>query len=131
MKLSSDLDMLHLKEALEASWNVDTSYEQVSVLGNPALGQCYPTSRVVQSFFPETEIVQGQVWNTEKIEIHFWNVLNVGGKLLHIDLTWQQFPLGSSVRTYEIRDRGTLNDSRKTIDRFELLNMRVRKFLAL
>ena len=39
MKLSSDLDMLHLKEALEASWNVDTSYEQVSVLGNPALGQ--------------------------------------------------------------------------------------------
>ena len=34
--------------ALEASWDHLTAYRGVVCAGNPALGQCYPTSRVVQ-----------------------------------------------------------------------------------
>ena len=86
-------DFLKLREALEASWDEQTSYLSVSKEGNPASGQCYPTSRVVQFFFPETEILKGKVWNGKEIETHFWNGLTVEETLYHIDLSWQQFPL--------------------------------------
>jgi hypothetical protein len=127
--MASKIDMLQLREALEASWDKATAYKGVFTEGNPALGQCYPTSWVIQSFFPETEIVEGEVWNGTEIEKHFWNVLKVGDTLYHIDLTWQQFPAGSSVRSYKIRDRETLNDSQQTIDRCELLRTRVIDYL--
>lgn len=41
-------DLLLLREALEASWDEKTSYLGVKEKGNPALGQCYPTFRVVR-----------------------------------------------------------------------------------
>lgn len=125
------IDMLKLREALEASWDSETSYLNVSEKGNPALGQCYPTSWLVQHFFPETEIVEGQVWTGKSSEKHFWNVLVVGGVDYHIDLSWQQFPVGSSVRSYKIRDRETLGDSQKTIDRCQLLLKRVMDYIAI
>lgn len=53
--------MLRLREALAASWNKRTAYLEVEQVGNPALGQCYPTSRVVQHYYPETEIIKGKV----------------------------------------------------------------------
>jgi hypothetical protein len=62
--------MLRLCEALEASWDGS---------GNPACGQCYATSRVVQHYYPATEIIKGKVWTGEREEIHFWNGLPVGG----------------------------------------------------
>lgn len=82
-------NLLKIREALEASWDEKTSYLAVKQKGNPALGQCYPTSRVVQYFFPETEIIKGKVWNGKEIETHFWNGLSVNGNLYHIDLSWQ------------------------------------------
>ena len=124
------VDILKIREALEASWDEDTSYLAVKKRGNPALGQCYPTSRVVQHFFPETEIIKGKVWNGKEIETHFWNGLAVSGELYHIDLSWQQFPTGSSVRTFEILDRNLLDDSESTLKRCELLLERVSKYLA-
>jgi hypothetical protein len=51
-----------LREALAASWDKRTAYLEVEQAGNPALGQCYPTSRVVQHYYPETEIIKGIVW---------------------------------------------------------------------
>lgn len=77
MKISSKPSLLLICEALEASWDDKTAYLSVKKEGNPALGQCYPTARVVQYFFPETEIIKGKVWNGNKIEIHFWNGLLV------------------------------------------------------
>lgn len=59
--VKSQTDLLKIREALEASWDEKTSYLAVKQEGNPALGQCYPTSRVVQHFFPETEIIKGKV----------------------------------------------------------------------
>lgn len=122
---------LHLiREALEASWCVETSYGEVSDINNPALGQCYPTSRVIQHFYPETEIVQGQVKTRSGTETHFWNLLESKGYEYHIDLTWQQFPYGTVVKEWEIRRRDQLGDSGTTITRVNILLARVEDYLS-
>lgn len=124
------IDLAHLRAALEASWQPDTAYLTVKEAGNPALGQCYPTSRVVQYFYPDVEIVEGEVLTPSgKIEKHFWNVLNVNDKELHIDFSWQQFPQGSKIKSWSVRDREHLNDSEKTIQRVEKLLARVKRYL--
>lgn len=97
-------DLLKLREAIEASWDELTAYLGVKQEGNPALGNCYPTSWVVQHFFPETEIIKDRVWNGTEEETHFWNGLMTSGTMYHIDLSWQQFPAGSSVKSYEVLD---------------------------
>jgi hypothetical protein len=63
--------MLRLREVLEASWDKQTSYQAAEQAGNPAFGQCYPTSRVVQHYDPATEIIKGRVWTGQNEEIHF------------------------------------------------------------
>jgi hypothetical protein len=123
--------MLKLREALEASWDSKTSHKNVAIEENPALGQCYPTSRVVQVFFPESEIAEGEVWTKSGHEKHFWNVINIDGKDHHIDFTWQQFPHGSHIIKYKIRDRKTLGDGPVTIRRVELLLNRVNQYLGI
>lgn len=122
------MEMHKLREALEASWKPDTAYLNVSEEGNPALGQCYPSSWVVQYYFPVTEIVEGQVWTGRKTEKHFWNVLNVNGIMYHIDFTWQQFPKGSTVQSFKIRDRTKLGDGPETVARIDLLLKRVEHY---
>lgn len=129
MKALEKVPMTRLREALEASWKPDTAYLQVFEQGNPALGQCYPTARLVQYYFPKTEIVEGQVWTGKSVGKHFWNILIINGDEYHIDYSWQQFPHGSSVRNYKVRDRDTLGDSEETIHRVELLKSRVKDFL--
>jgi len=121
--------MARLREAIEASWGQDTAYLQAYEEGNPALGNCYPTSRVVQYFFPRMEITYGTVWTGKQEEGHFWNVLIEDGIEYHIDLTWQQFPHGSIVKGYAIRDRETLGDSEATLKRVDTLLRRVVHYL--
>ncbi len=123
------VDLLRLREALEASWSSDTSYGGMETAGNPARGQCYPTARVVQHFYPKTEVVEGEVWTGEDVEAHFWNVVTNDGALLHLDLTWSQFPTGSSVRTYAVRDRSGFDDGPETVRRVETLLGRVTAWL--
>ncbi len=122
--------MLRLREALAASWDKRTAYLEVEHAGNPALGQCYPTSRVVQHYYPETEIIKGDVWTGETTEVHFWNGLRIGNDLYHIDLSWQQFPAGSIIQGFVIVDRQELNDSETTIRRCALLLNRVVEYLT-
>jgi len=57
MKSDSKIDFLDLRQAIEKSWQPDTAYGFVEEKGNPALGQCYPTSRVVQYYYPKSEVV--------------------------------------------------------------------------
>jgi hypothetical protein len=123
-------NMVKLRHALEASWDEKTSFQSVSDKDNPALGQCYPTSRVVQFFYPETEIVEGKVWTGNKFEKHFWNVLEANGHQYHIDFTWQQFPSGSIIKSWKTLDRNKLGDGPNTIKRVELLQRRVKNYLA-
>lgn len=119
------VNMLSLRCAIEASWKPDTAYLEVFEHDNPALGQCYPTARVVQHFFPLTEIAEGEVWTNNGIEKHFWNILRKGEIEYHIDFSWQQFPHGSYVKTHKVRDREALGDSDKTLKRIALLLDRV------
>jgi hypothetical protein len=124
-----DLSMLQLRRALEASWQPDTAYLRVQREGNPALGQCYPTSRVLQHYFPAAEIVEGEVITPIATEKHFWNLLVAHGVEIHIDLTWQQFPPGSYVASWQVRDRNTLGDGPETLRRVDLLTKRVERQL--
>jgi hypothetical protein len=125
------VDLLRLRNALEASWDSKTSFDGLAKPGNPAYGQCYPTARVVQHYFPETEIAEGHVWHDgQEFERHFWNVLDHEGTLFHIDLSWQQFPIGSSVHDYTVADRSTITESPETASRVEILLRRVEAWLA-
>jgi hypothetical protein len=115
------VDLIALREALEASWSARTSYGGVWEEANPALGQCYPTARVVQHFLPRSEIVKGSVWTGVREEIHFWSELVVDNATIAIDLTWQQFPPGSVVTARETLDRNRLGDGPTTVARCDLL----------
>ena len=126
--LSQDF-MLRLREALIASWDKRTAYLEMEQTGNPSLGQCYPTSRTVQHYYPETEIIKGQVWTGKILECHFWNGLHIGPDWYHVDLTWQQFPPGSIVKEFAVVKRQDLNDSAATVLRCTLLLKRVDDYL--
>ena len=121
--------MLRLREALEASWDRQTACGAVEQVGNPALGQCYPTCRVVQHYYPAAEIIKGKVWTGESEETHFWNGLLVGDEWYHIDLSWRQFPVGSAIREFVVLDRRFTGDSKATILRCALLLTRVEGYL--
>jgi hypothetical protein len=119
-----------LAAALEASWDHRTAYRGITRPGNPAFGQCYPTSRVVQFFYPETEIARGDVWTGSGTECHFWNVRGSGSRAEWIDLSWKQFPPGSVVRRFELLDRRQYGDSPATLERCALLVRRVLSHLG-
>jgi hypothetical protein len=119
------VSLVQLRAALEASWDRRTAYGDVHQPGNPALGQCYPTSRVVQWFFPELEIACGEVETGSGLEAHFWNIDPAPKPASHIDLTWKQFASGSKVAHFRILDRHALNDSPPTVARCLLLLERV------
>ncbi|HEX8379149.1 MAG TPA: hypothetical protein VF619_01215 [Allosphingosinicella sp.] len=114
-----------LRAAVEDSWDHRTAYLGLTRPGNRAFGQCYPTSRVVQFFYPEMEIARGEVWTGSGAECHFWNVRGSGDGAEWIDLSWKQFPPGSAVRRFELLDRQSLGDSPPTLARCELLLRRV------
>lgn len=125
---SIDLPILTL--ALEDSWDHLTSYQGATRPGNPAYGQCYPTSRVVQWFYPECEIAKGEVSTGARFEQHFWNVRGIGEHAEWIDLSWKQFPAGSVVRHFSLLDRNSLGDSERAKDRCALLLQRVLSYLG-
>lgn len=119
------VSLCQLSSALEASWDCRTAYLEVHQPGNMALGQCYPTSRVVQWFFPHLEIASGKVDTGSALEAHFWNVDPASDPPKHFDLTWQQFAEGSKVAHFKVLNRDALNDSPPTIARCQLLLERV------
>jgi hypothetical protein len=122
-------DLLLLREALEASWDAKTSYASAIQEGNPAFGQCYPSSWVVNFFYPELVIVKGRVWTGASLEDHFWNVRTVDTTIYHIDFTWQQFPSHSVVRDFRELTGDELHDSASTVTRCALLKRRVLRYI--
>jgi hypothetical protein len=88
--------------------------------GNSAFGQCYPTARVVQWWFPECEIAAGDVDTGEGMEAFLVRTLRRDYRL-HLG----QFPPGSKIRQSRLLERDALNDSPSTIGRCQLLLERV------
>lgn len=116
-----------LRDALAASWDEHTAFRGITVPGNPAYGQCYPTARLVEHFHPELAVVVGEVDTGAAHECHFWNI---GADGTHVDLSWQQFPPGSVVTRFEHLDSALHPDSPATIARCDLLLRRVQAALA-
>ena len=114
-----------LQSALEASWDERTAYLAAVRPGNPAYGQCYPTARVVQHFFPDLEVAGGEVDTGDGVEYHFWNIRITGGAVEHVDLSWQQFPPGSKRLPHRLLPRDTRDDGPGTRARCALLLARV------
>ena len=125
-----NVELPALTRALEASWDHLTSYMGETRPDNPAYGQCYPTSRVVQWFYPEYEIAKGDVWTGASVEQHFWNVRGQDANAEWLDLSWKQFPVGSAVRQFVLLDRNSLGDSERARARCALLLDRVLAHLA-
>jgi hypothetical protein len=121
-RLASPADLL---AHFEASWDRSTAYLEAFEPGNAALGQCYPTARVVQWFFPRFEIARGRVNTGSSIEAHFWNVDPRAAPPEHVDLTWSQFPATSKVVDYELLDSHLLGDSLPTTLRCQVLLDRI------
>ncbi len=124
------VDLARLAKAIEACWDHRTAYRGITRPGNPGFGQCYPTSRVVQIFYPEVEIACGEVWTGSSTECHFWNIRGSGDDAEWIDLSWRQFPVGSVVQQFKLLDRRHLGDSPPTLERCALLLRRVLAHLA-
>jgi hypothetical protein len=125
---SADLPCIslpQLQSALEASWSPSTAYGGAFEPGNPALGQCYPTARVVQFFFPRFDIAAGDVDTGSAIEAHFWNIDRASKPAEHVDLTWQQFPDPSRKLGFRVLDRHRFGDSPQTVLRCRALLQRV------
>lgn len=125
--VSQGVSLLVLRSALEASWDARTSHQGAASPGNPALGQCYSTSWVIQQYFPESEIVEGLVASDGREDVHFWNVFPGD---VHVDLTWHQFPLGTAVHRWRVRHRDCLGDGPQTVERCQLRLGRVRAALG-
>ena len=123
------VDVSTLEQALVACWDHQTAYRGVTRPGNRAFGQCYPTARVMQWFYPEYEIAKGEVWTGSAIECHFWNARAGNDDAHQLDLSWQQFPAGSVVLNYTLLDRRQLDDSDATVKRCALLLQRVLSYL--
>jgi hypothetical protein len=119
------VSLSRLRLALEVSWDSRTAYLGAFQSGNLALGQCYPTARVVQWFFPHFEIASGEIDTGPTLECHFWNVDPSRTPPVHVDLTFRQFGQGSAVKQFKILDRDSLGDSPPTIERCQLLLERV------
>jgi allophanate hydrolase subunit 1 len=58
-------------------WGFSVVAQGAAQPGNPALGQCYPTARLIQRLDPRMEIVRGTVRAADSFHTHFWNALQV------------------------------------------------------
>jgi hypothetical protein len=125
-----EMKMLRLREALEMSWDTETSYRALQQTDVPSYAQCYPTARVVQHYYPTSRIIQGTVWTGTTDEKHFWNVIDSDGAQIVIDFTWSQFPHGSIVKDcVELKSEAS-SDSETAKRRCALLLQRVQRYLA-
>lgn len=114
-----------LAAALEDSWDHHTAYQGIFNPNNPAAGQCYPTSRVVQWFFLTCRVASGKVWTGAATEHHFWNMRETQRGSERFDLSWKQFPMGSAIKGFELISDDPSKDSPGTQDRCALLLKRV------
>jgi hypothetical protein len=121
--------LLALARSLRASWDELTAYQGKFDPANPSAGQCYPTSRVVEWFYPDYEVVRGEVLTQAGIEQHFWNVRVGSVDAQKIDLSWDQFPPASTIVRFEFLFSNAFADSAGTQGRCLLLLTRALRHL--
>ena len=116
-----------LEKAIRASWDEQTCYPGWAddwTKENPAYGQCVVTALVVQDYY-------GGDLAFCKEHFHYWNILPNNK---YVDLTREQFPVGTDFSVDMIRSRESiLSGDRalkaKTKERYELLKNKIDKIL--
>ena len=91
-------------------------------------GSVIPLPALSSTIFPETKIARGFIWTGKSEEMHFWNVLDIGGTIYHIDLSWRQFPPGSPVVRWALLSEDN-SDGEVTVKRIKTLLKRVQDYL--
>jgi len=120
--------LLFLREAIEHSWDEDTSYcPDKWTPTNPSLGQCAVTALIVHKFSNlPTALIRGEIQTAHgNRETHYWDEYEG----VPIDWTWQQFPLGSSILDYQEVDPTKLFLDGWFSKRYTILEDRVIKYL--
>lgn len=127
------MNINELEKILEKCWCRETIIQQAGWKeDNPALGQCVPTSLVVNDYFGG-EIIWAMATLQEGKEIsHYFNKIDEK----EIDLTRKQFPEGTIIPAGIPRTKGfkTTRDyllsSQNVVERYNLLKLKVEKFLV-
>jgi hypothetical protein len=121
------MELEKLRRALRIAWTAETSYDPERWSPeNPAWGQCAVTCTIVQDFFGgEIRLTEALLPSGEAIS-HFYNILDPGtGR--RVDLTCEQFPLGTEVPEGEfgVTGFGSIRDyilaCPSTVRRYEIL----------
>ena len=128
-KLNPFQEPWRLCKILENAWSKNTSADPEHWRkDSPAWGQCAVTALVVQDYFGG-ELLRTEArmsWSTKPIS-HYFNLLPDGR---HIDLSRQQFPLGTNFSTSAVRAREYVLDPKfSTRKRYRLLKRRISRIL--
>ncbi len=86
------MNLLEFRDKVERAWNEHTSYnnyDENDWFHDPAFGQCAVTACLVTEYFG-FKIKRGVV---KDFGTHYWNYYDG----IDIDLTWRQFPAGSTL----------------------------------
>lgn len=99
------MDILELRERLEKAWSIETTYCPDNYRGkDSSWGQCAVTAMVVYHKLGGS-LMQGMVETPQGyFTRHFWNRI----RGLDVDLTWRQFPIGTTLTKVEYASRGDL-----------------------
>lgn len=118
--------LIRLREALEHSWSQDTTYcEGAYSRRNPSCGQCLVTALVLQHYFGGDIIGASFTEPSGHTGSHYWLKLNG----VDVDLTWQQFPIGTKLSNFRKSSRA-LNLKHKNVNlRYNILLPRVEEYL--
>jgi hypothetical protein len=117
-RLRPGVTLADLEAALETAWSRDTSSDPPAWSeANRAWGQCAVTALIVQDYLGGT-LRRAEIGTIS----HYWNVLPTGEEL---DLTRQQFPIGTEISNAASRTRDYVLSNLETARRYRKLGKRV------
>jgi len=121
------MDLTTFRTALERAWTATTTYCPEGWYDqDPAWGQCAVTSVLIAETFGG-ELLQGRALPPSGIRTsHYWN--RIDG--VPVDLTWRQFPVGTTLSEERAATRATLIANRWMEARYEELRSNVEREVA-
>lgn len=114
--------MINFRERVEAAWCKNSSYcPEDWGSTDEAWGQCAVTAVLLQEVWGG-ELVRGWAVNErEHIRTrHYWNHVNG----IDVDLTWRQFPVGTTIQDREIATYADLVANKWMEERLNTLRVR-------
>lgn len=114
--------LLDFRTRVEQAWCSQTAHLGYTRDENPAHGQCAVTALLFHQYFGgqiKKATVVGPSSDPFRTK-HYWNVY----KGVDVDLTWQQFPVGSRIDQLSIKDVDSKSLTKSVRNRYNLLKER-------